>query len=337
MSGSGWLYYASTILVYGGIDAIACLGLSLQFGIAGVTNFGFILYQAAGAYTAAVLSMPSDSANGGFQRYIGGLHLPFPVPWIGAALVGGLLAIPMGLIVGRKLRPDYAAIAMLVTAIIVNTIVTNYRPLLNGAAGLALVPQPVSSKLDPNGQTYQWVYSAAAVALAVLTYLLARRITESPYGRTLRAMRDNADAAAAIGKNVRQLRTSVLFVGGAIAGLSGAILVGFITTWSPATWGYTETIVLFAALIVGGLGNHKGAILGAILVPLGFEEATRFIPNFGPPNLVPALEWCVIGSLILLFLWFRPQGVLPERRRLSPVITVAQPGDLVGTGTGEHG
>ena len=74
------VYYITTLLVYGGVDAIACLGLSQQFGIAGVTNFGFIIFQAAGAYAAAVLSLPPDSANGGFQSYIGGLNLPFPLP-----------------------------------------------------------------------------------------------------------------------------------------------------------------------------------------------------------------------------------------------------------------
>ena len=98
------VYYITTLLVYAGVDAIACLGLSQQFGIAGVTNFGFIIFQAAGAYAAAVLSLPASSANGGFQTYIGGLHLPFPLPWIGAAIVGGLLAVPFTLLVGRRLR-----------------------------------------------------------------------------------------------------------------------------------------------------------------------------------------------------------------------------------------
>src|ERR1700694_4460983 len=98
------VYYITTLLVYAGVDAIACLGLSQQFGVGGVTNFGFIIFQAAGAYAAAVLSLPPDSANGVFQTYIGGLSLPFPLPWIGAALVGGLLALPFRAIVGRRLR-----------------------------------------------------------------------------------------------------------------------------------------------------------------------------------------------------------------------------------------
>lgn len=320
---NGWIYYATTLLVYAGVDILACLGLSMQFGISGVVNFGFILYQAAGAYVAAVLSLPASTENGGFQHYIGGLNLPFPIPWIVAAIVGGLLAIPMGAVVGRKLRPDYAAIAMLVVAIMANTVITNFQPIFNGAAGVALVPPPLSDTFDPNTESYQWVYGIAAVIVAVLIYFVVRRITESPYGRSLRAMRDNGDAAAAVGKHVRSMRTAMLVLGGSIAALSGAILVGFITLWAPGAWTYPETIVLFAAIIVGGLGNHRGAILGALLVPLAFEEATRFIPAFGPPGLVPATEWVVIGVLILAFLWFRPQGVLPERKRKAKAARTA--------------
>jgi branched-chain amino acid transport system permease protein len=311
------VYYITTLLVYAGIDAIACLGLSQQFGIGGVTNFGFIIFQAAGAYTASVLSLPPDSANGAFQTYIGGLNLPFPFPWIGAAIVGGLLAIPFALIVGRRLRGDFAAVGLLVTAVMFNVLATNYVPLLNGAAGVSLVPAPLQSTINPQSVGYQWGYGIVAVILAFITYLFVTRITNSPYGRTLRAMRDNDVVADSLGKNLRALRTSSLVIGGAIAGLSGGILVGFINLWDPQAWGYAETVVLFAAVIIGGLGNHRGAVLGAILVPLAFEEATRYIPPVpNQPGLIPALQWVVIGCLIVLFLWFRPQGILPERRRV---------------------
>ncbi|HEY7967879.1 MAG TPA: branched-chain amino acid ABC transporter permease, partial [Solirubrobacteraceae bacterium] len=311
------VYYITTLLVYGGIDAIACLGLSQQFGVAGVTNFGFIIFQAAGAYTAAVLSLPPDGANGGFQQYVLGWNLPFPLPLIGATLVGGLLSVPFAAIVGRRLRGDFAAVGLLVTAVMFNLLVTNFQPFLNGAAGLSLVPQPLQNVLNPQGSAYAWSYSAAAILLAFVVYRFVRRITNSPYGRTLRAMRDNDVVADSLGKNLRSLRTSALVTGGAIAGLSGGLLVGFITLWDPQAWGYAETIVLFAAVIIGGRGNHRGAVLGAILVPLAFEEATRYIPPVpNDANLVPALQWVVIGLLIVVFLWFRPQGILPERRRI---------------------
>jgi len=313
---SAQLFYVINLLVYAGVDIIACLGLSQQFGVAGVTNFGFVIFQAAGAYTAAVLSLPSSAANGAFQSYLGGWNLPFPVPWIGAMIVGGLIAVPFTFLVGRRLRGDFAAVGLLVTAVMANLLVTNYRPALNGAAGLSLVPAPLQGEYNPQSAGYQWLYAAVTLVLAAAVYWLVRRVTESPYGRSLRAMRDNDVVADSLGKNLLSLRTAMLVLGGALAGLSGAILVGFITLWAPSAWGYAETIVLFAAVIIGGAGNHRGAVLGAILVPVAFEEATRYIPSIpGKPGLVDDLQWVAIGLLIVLFLWFRPQGVLPERRR----------------------
>src|SRR5437588_7195482 len=122
---SGVMYYLTTVLVYAGVDIMACIALNLQFGVAGLVNFGFILFQAAGAYAAAVLSMPPESANGGFQQYVLGLRLPFPLPWLGGAAAGGLLAVPIGLVVLRRLRSDYQAIALLVISVIANTLLTH--------------------------------------------------------------------------------------------------------------------------------------------------------------------------------------------------------------------
>src|SRR5216683_8455955 len=217
------IFYIVNLLVYAGVDAIACLGLSQQFGVAGVTNFGFIIFQAAGAYTAALLSLPHDTANGGFQSYLGGWNLPFPLPWIGAAVVGGLLALPFTFLVGRRLRGDFAAVGLLVTAVLANLLVTDYRPLLNGSAGLSLVPAPLQNQFNPQGEGYQWAYAAGALLLAAGAFWLVRRVTESPYGRSLRAMRENDIVADSLGKNLTALRAGVLVLGGAFAGLSGAV------------------------------------------------------------------------------------------------------------------
>jgi branched-chain amino acid transport system permease protein len=316
------VYYAANLLIYAGIDIIACLALNLQFGVSGIVNFSFIVFQAVGAYAAAVLSLPPDTANGGFQHYVGGLQLPFPFPWIGGAVAGGLLAIPVGFVVLRKLRDDYQAIALLVLSVIANTVITNADKFLGGAAGLALVPPPFSDRIDPNTETYQYLYVGITAVAVVIAFALVNRVVNSPYGRSLRAMREREIAAAAIGKNPVQLKMAIFIVGGVIAGLSGAILVGFIQLWAPSVWLYPETIILFAAIIVGGRGNNIGAILGALLVPVGFEEVTRllnsnpYIANLGPPNFISALQWVAIGLLILGFLWFRPQGVRPEPRRV---------------------
>jgi branched-chain amino acid transport system permease protein len=315
-------YYAANLVIYAGIDIIACLALNLQVGVSGIVNFSFIVFQAVGAYAAAILSLPPDTANGGFQHYVGGLQLPFPIPWIGGAIAGGLLAIPVGFVVLRKLRSDYQAIALLVLSVIANTVITNADKFLGGAAGLALVPPPFSDRIDPNTENYQYLYIGITLVAVVIAFAVVNRVVNSPYGRSLRAMREREVAAASIGKNPVNLKMTIFIVGGVIAGLSGAILVGFIQIWAPSVWLYPETIILFAAIIVGGRGNNIGAILGALLVPVGFEEVTRLlnnnpnIANLGPPNLISALQWVAIGLLILGFLWFRPQGVRPEPRRV---------------------
>ena len=331
------MYYLIILLVYAAVDVIACLGLSQQFGVAGVTNFGFIIFQAAGAYVAAALALPPDTANGGFQLYIGGFSLPFPLPWLGAAAAGGLLALPFTFLVGRRLRGDFAAVGLLVTAVLLNLLVTNYRPLFNGDAGMAVVPAPLAHGMFvETTNAYQYAFAAGGIVVAGVVYWFVRRITESPYGRTLRAMRDNDKVADSLGKNLLALRTGVLVAGGAIAGLSGGILVSFIGVWSPPAWSYAETIVLFTAVIIGGAGNHLGAVLGAVLVPVGFEEVTRYISNGDqnlPPNLLPSLQWVAIGLLIAVFLWRRPQGVLPERKRVISAPDAA-PGGPGGPGGG---
>src|SRR5205085_389588 len=129
------------------------------------------------------------------------------------------------------------------------------------------------------------------------------RITGSPLGRSLRAVRDNERAAAASGKNVFAMRMVAFVTGGAIAGASGAVLVEFIGNWAPGAWLYPETFVLLAAVVIGGSGNNFGAVVGALLVPVAFLEATRFLPAIpNHPGLIDALQWIAVALLMLIFL-----------------------------------
>jgi branched-chain amino acid transport system permease protein len=309
-----WQFYIATLIVYSFVYIMAAAGLNLQFGLTGVYNFAFIIFQAAGAYTTAVLSLGSSHAFGGFQTYILGLHLGFPVPLIASAVVAGVLGVGLGALTVRRLRADYLAIVMLVISLIATGVVTDYQGLFNGAAGLALIPQPFSS-LTSNTVVYDWLFAALAGLICVLVLLALRMMTESPLGRSLRAVRENENAAAALGKNVTALRLLVFGVGGAIAGISGSLLASFTQAWSPDSWLYTETFVLFTALIVGGVGSNIGPVIGAVLVPVVLAEGSRYLPQFGAPTLVPSLEWITIGVILLAFLWFWPHGIVPERKR----------------------
>jgi branched-chain amino acid transport system permease protein len=313
---TAWSFYLSTVMVYLGVNVMACLGLNLQYGFTGILNFSFIVYQAAGAYTAAVLTLGPHTAAMSFQRYIGGWSLPFPIPILAGGAVGGALAAAVGWIALRRLRGDYQAMVFLVVSLIATSVATNDVGLFNGSAGLSVIPKPLSSVVGMSLVGYQWFYVGITAIFCLLVYIVVRRITSSPLSRSLRAVRDHEQAAAALGKNVAALRMVSFVVGGVIAGISGAVLVGFISAWSPGAWLYPETFVFFTALIVGGTARNAGAALGALLVPVIFLESTRFLPQFGPPGLIDALQWVAIGLMALVFLWFWPRGVLPERRRI---------------------
>jgi branched-chain amino acid transport system permease protein len=293
---------------------MAVWGLNLQFGVAGISNFAFIVFQAAGAYTAAALTIGAPPP-GSFQTYLWGAHLPFPVPMLAAGVVGGLLAASVGLVGMRRLRADYQAMVLLVVSLTATYVADNATGLVNGPAGLSLVPKPLSGLLGLSTLGYQWFYVGLTAAICLLVFLLVRRVTGSPLGRAMRAVRDNEDAAAALGKNVFGLRMTAFVLGGAIAGVSGAVFVEFLGAWSPGSWLYPETFVYFTAILVGGTGNDLGVAVGALLVPIGFLESTRFLPNIGHPGFVDALQWMAVGALALIFLWFWPRGVIPERRR----------------------
>lgn len=315
---TAWQFYITTVLIYLGVDVIACWGLNLQYGYTGILNFAYIVFQSAGAYTYAVLTLgPVPRAS--FQQYIVGANLPFPLPILAAGAVGGVLSAIIGTVGLRRLRSDYQAMVLLVISLIATVVITNAAGIFNGAAGLALIPKPLQSGLNLTLIGYQWFYVAFVAVCCLIIYWFVHRITQAPFGRSLRAVRDHEQAAASLGKNVTGLRMISFVTGGVIAGISGALLVGFISAWSPGSWLYQETFVYFTALIVGGVANNAGAALGALLVPVAFLEATRFLPPVGGPGFIEALQWVAVGLLTLGFLWFRPRGVLPERTRVMPL------------------
>jgi branched-chain amino acid transport system permease protein len=325
--------YAATLLVYLGVNGIACWGLNLQFGVGGVMNFAFILYQAMGAYITAVLTLPNDSANPE-ETYILGWHLPWPLPLLGAAVAGAILALAVGSFALRPRRRDFQATVMLVVSIIAATLVTSEQGWFNGGQGLFGIPQPFASSLNLSITGYDWAFVGITAVVAALVWLVIARLTGSPWGRRLRAMRENPDAAEALGVNIRKESLTAYVTGGAIAAISGGLLVEFIGAWSPAAWGTGETFIFFVAIIVGGLGSNFGAFFGAFLVLGVFLELPTYLPQIGSANTEESLQSAAIGVLILAFLWFRPQGIFPERRRrlsrLLPAPGPASGGDQPG-------
>ena len=311
---AAWQFYIITLLVYFGANLIAGWSLNLQYGVAGIQNFAFILFQSIGAYVAALTTLgPSSSSYG--ESYIFGATLPWPVPVVIAGVAGALLALVVGSFALRPMSRDFQAIVMIMVVIIASSIVVSEGGLLNGTNGLAGVPKPLQGVVGLGIISYGWFYVAVTACFCGLTYFVVHRITSSPYSRTMRAIRENKTSAAALGVNVRK-ETMVVFVfGGAIAAVSGALLVEFIGAWSPAAWGIYETFLFLVALTIGGVGNNGGVVLGTGIVLTGILEGVQYLPSIGTGSLTGALQLMGVGVLIVIFLWFRPQGLLPERRR----------------------
>jgi len=310
-------FYIVTLVVYAAVAVIGCWGLELQYSDTGLLNLSYIVSVAVGGYTVALLSLGPPETGGGtvVQEYFWGASLPFPLPFVGAVLAGMLVSLPIGLVALRRLRSDYQAVAMLSVALIAAALVVAMPGLLGGGHGLYLIPAPLKEELGLRSTEYSWLYAGFAVLLTLLAAWVVLRISRTPLWRVLRAVRENPEAADALGVNVTPVRLSAFAVGNGLGALSGAVLASFIGTYAPADWSYQETLILMGAVIVGGAGNRFGVLLGAMVLPVGLTEATRYLPQFGAPGTVDALQFVVVGLVILAFLWWRPQGVFPERKR----------------------
>jgi branched-chain amino acid transport system permease protein len=318
-----WEFYAIVLLVYLGTDLLAAWGLNLEFGVAGIANLAFIVTIAAGAYAYAIFTIGPPAASGSFQEYVGGFNLPFPVAVAAGAVAGAAAGIVIGITGLKRLRQDYQAMAMLVVSLMAATIVSADTPFLNGNAGLVILSTfaPFSDQ-DPEFQ--RWAYVGIVLLACIGGYFVLRRFTTGPIGRTLRAMRDDELAVQAIGKDIVGLRLMVQGVGGAFGGLSGALLVAFISGWSPSAWAYVETLALLTAVIVGGMGNDRGVSFGMLLIGIVILQGVQFLNDvpvlksieqqLNRTALTQDLGWIVLGTLTIAFIWLRPEGIFPERR-----------------------
>jgi branched-chain amino acid transport system permease protein len=308
------VYYAFTLVFFFFAYNILNWGLNIQFGEAGILNFAYIAFVAVGAYISGVLTS-GPPAPGSNESYVLGAHLPFMVALICGGLAACLLGLFAGLIAFRRLRSDYLAIVMISLSLVAYDFVTNYVPLFDGADGISGVPEPFAGVFKLNANSFIFAFDAFSAVVMLVMWWAISRITSSPLGRTLRAVRDDQDVAKALGKDVFSFQMVAMLVGSFYAGIGGGLIVFFSGAFNTSAWTTPETFVVFAALIVGGLGNNTGAVLGSLLVPVIFVELPKFLPSLpGQPGLIPEIDNMVIGALLILVLWFRPQGVLPERK-----------------------
>ncbi len=311
------VFYAVTLIVFWFDFNILTWGLNIQFGYTGILNFAFIVFMAIGAYVSGVFALPPASGIAG-QTYILGLSWPFPLTLLMGGIAAAIFGFFVGLIALKRLRSDYMAIVTVAVGAIAYDFIGNVTGLFNGWDGLGSVPSPLQERFNIDYSSYQFVFVVLAGVVTLILWWVANRIYSSPFGRTLRSIREDQDVSEAFGKNTYKYRMIAMVIGCFYAGIAGGILIFFTTAINPSGWTAGETFVIWTALLVGGTGNNWGAMLGALLVPVAFQEATRFLAqltdNQNLQNLIPPLRNIVVGSLLILVLWFRPQGIIPERK-----------------------
>ena len=313
----GLLLYGIALLTMGGIYAVLCLGLNIQWGFTGLFNAGVHGFLVVGAYTQALLTTPVSA------RHIGGIELPIPLAMIIAMILSGIVAIAIAKVCIR-LRADYLAIATIGIAEILRLGFKNELWATNGPRGVSQIPKAFE---DLPVFYRELAFLGLVLGCVAIIYFLMETARRSPWGRVMTAIRENEEAAGAVGKNVERFRMQSFVIGAAIMGLGGALMAQNLKQIDPQLADPLKaTFLVWVMLIAGGSGNNKGAILGAILIWAvwsGTQILTGYLPNeiivFGYEigNLHVRsgyLRVFLIGLILQFILQRRPEGLLPERR-----------------------
>ena len=291
----------------GSIYALLALGLNIQWGFTGLFNAGVAGFFAIGAYTTAILTTKES------VRHLGGFDLPYIVSFPAAMLLSGLIAWGIGKVCLR-LKSDYLAIATLGVAMIMQLMLKNELELTNGSRGISQIPKPFEGLPEPYNQIAFLLLILLFVGIVFVLLEIARK---SPWGRVVTAVRENEAATRAAGKNVASFRMQGFIIGAMIMALAGVLAAHYLKFIEPtATDPLHYTFLVWVMLIMGGSGNNKGAILGALLM-WTIWSASELLTSMLP------LDWAIrsaylriflIGLALQVVLQNFSQGLLPEER-----------------------
>lgn len=308
----------SGVLVIAGIYAVVALGLQLNVGYTGIVNFGQAGFMAVGGYSMAILVLEA-----GFSFW---LALPAAV----------LITMAFGVLIGLpslRLRADYFAIVTLAMAEVVRLTAQNARGLTGGNKGLYCEFDGVNQTCfdDSWRSVSDWilgvvdgfwadpepllplllvVWATVAIGVVVLGYL-----QRTPWGRVLRAIREDEDATRALGKNTLLHKLQSLAISALLGAFAGFFLALFLATIHPDDYEPIVTFFAFGVLILGGLASYRGVVVGAILL-WALLEGTRFVELPISEEKTAALRFAIVGAVLIGLMAFRPQGMFGKREEM---------------------
>ncbi len=273
------------------IYAILALSLNLIFGYTGLMSLAHAAFFGIGAYTVAILT----------TRY--------NFNFLSATLAGIIAAIILAALIGfvlSKFKGDYYTLGSLGFNFIIFATMLNLQNLTNGPLGIPGIPRPNFFGLD---SSIDFNFLLLSTCCLLLVYLICRFIVNSSFGRALKAIREDEQALEIFGYNVRNFKFLVFVISAGLAAIAGSLFACFITYIDPTTFGSNESVFLWSIIILGGLANLRGSLLGALFLIL-LPEALRFV-GF-PENVAAQMRQLVYGLLLVILMMYRPQGLMGE-------------------------
>ena len=289
--------YFLHILIYVAIYVILATSFNLIVGFTGQFSVAHAAFYGIGAYTAALL-----------QLKLGFSFLPSVVL---AALVAACFSIVVA-VPALRIAGDYLVMATFALQILATSLFNNVTPLTNGPAGLRNIPRPSIFGWMVEGKP---AYLLLTAVLTALCWLLIYQLVRSPFGRALRALRDDEVAALSLGKNVAALKIAAFLIGSGLAGVAGALYAGYITYINPDSFTLYESILIMAIVVIGGTANVYGSLVGAALL-VALPEVLRFF--HASESFAAAFRQMLYGLLLVLVIRFRPQGLIGEHDLREP-------------------
>lgn len=285
--------YILHLIVYFEIFAIIALSLNLMLGYGGLLQVAHAGYYGIGAYAATLLWLNLDIG------FLDGLLL--------AGVIAGILSLLVSL-PARRFKGDYFVMISIAAQALIYAVLYNWISLTNGPFGISGIPRPSIAGFTFNS-TFEISMLFAVIGFALFSVIAL--LKKSPFGRALQAIRDDELAARSVGIPVNKIKLQVFAIASAIVGITGGMYASYVSYIDPTSFNLNESILMLSMIVVGGVGNIRGPLLGAFIL-IALPEVLRFVDL--PDALGANIRLAIYGLMLILLMLLRPQGLAGNYR-----------------------